>query len=125
MSETEAADVVRARRFELVDHDGRTLAVLGDLGGTSDEPFFGLALFDEHGDKRLWVGLDHTGPALMCATAGNAVLAVGVNDPEADCILPGPYVQLMQTDGSRRALLWCAPDGSIGLELPEVSARFP
>lgn len=123
MSETEP-EVVRARRFELVDDDGRTIAVLGDIGGSPDAPFVGLVLLDERGDKRLWVGLDHTGPSLMCATEGNAVLAVGVNDPEPDALLPGPYLQLMHTDGSRRALLWCAPDGSIGVELPEVTARF-
>jgi hypothetical protein len=124
MSETEPAEVVRARRFELVDDDGRTIAVLGDIGGSSNAPFVGLALLDKAGAKRMWIGLDHTGPSLMCATEGNAVLAIGVNDPETDCLLPGPYIQLMHTDGSRRTLLWCAPDGSVGLELPEVSARF-
>jgi hypothetical protein len=124
MSETEPTEVVRARRFELVGDDGRTIAVLGDLGGTPDAPFFGLALLDERGGKRLWIGLDHTGPSLMCATEGNAVLALGVNDPEPDCMLPGPYIQLMHLDGSRRALVWCAPDGAVGVEVADASLRF-
>jgi hypothetical protein len=117
MSEAENTPVVRARRFELVDDEGQTIAVLGDLGSNAPGPFFGLALLDQDGRKRAWIGLDHTGPSLMFAHDGNVVLAAGVNDPAPDCLVPGPYHQFMDAGGARRVLVWCSLDGAVGVDL--------
>lgn len=57
------AEVVRARRFELVDREGRLRGVFGELPNPDDTipPTFGVCLFDAKGRQRTFLCLDYMG----------------------------------------------------------------
>ncbi|MDP9071875.1 MAG: hypothetical protein M3N68_11505 [Actinomycetota bacterium] len=104
-------EVVRARRFELVDAEGAVRAIVGDLGGGGG--VFGVALVGRQGEARVWIELGEQGPALVFDQGGNDVVAVGVHDAVADALHVGAYLQLSHADG-RPALGWrVEDDGSV------------
>ncbi|HEX7167498.1 MAG TPA: hypothetical protein VF230_11015 [Acidimicrobiales bacterium] len=70
--------MVRTRRIEVVDAEGRVRVVVGNVGVTDD--IFGLVVRNGYGRDRVWmlaqervaeVGLDH---------GGNTVAALSVSD---------------------------------------------
>ncbi len=104
---------VQARRFELVDDDGRVLAVLGLLDGRPGRAPAGLALFDEHGRARVWMALGDDGPALVFDQGGNDVVHLGVSDPGPDALHVGAHLHLSDRHG-RPVLGWrVEADGSL------------
>jgi hypothetical protein len=114
-------EVVRARRFELVDVDGVVRALLGDLGPRPGE-VFGLVLLDPHGRARLRIELGPTGPALVLDQDGNDVIELAVHDVVADALRPGSHLRLSDRHG-RPALAWhVEADGSATLR---TGAREP
>lgn len=94
-------DVVRARRFELIDGSGRVRAVLGSTARSGDqEEVFGLELFDSHGSARAWLSHEERfGAELAFAISGNQVLIIGTSDLEAD-IPAGARVTVCGLDGT-------------------------
>lgn len=105
-------EVVRARRFELVDADGAVRAVLGDLGAGRGE-VFGLALLGAQGWARVRIELGPLGPTVALDQDGNDVIALGVHDAVADALRPGAHLQLSDRHG-RPVLGWqVEADGSM------------
>jgi hypothetical protein len=99
----DAADVVVARRFAVVDPLGRVRVVMGDLKGNAEGYYPGVALLDEGGHERVSLVLTDIGPLLSFAAEGNVVLELGVADrgnPEVR--LPGPFVLLCDPGGEVR-----------------------
>ncbi|MGH3369596.1 MAG: hypothetical protein ACRDPR_06315 [Nocardioidaceae bacterium] len=109
----EIPDVLRARRFELVDGDGAVRAVLGRLPGPDDWPVLGLAVLDGEGRARAWLALDPTGPGLVFDNGGNAGLDMGVDDAVADDLRVGPYLYLAGPDGAPVVGWRVDEDGSV------------
>jgi hypothetical protein len=98
------SEVVRARRIELVDAEGRTRLLLGDLGQwPGGGEMVGLSMRDEHGHERLLLGLDALGPSLAFVEEGNVVLHLAVDDAA-----PGGGASLSMADSRGRpvARLW-------------------
>lgn len=100
-NERNRARVVQAHRFEVVDHEGRIVAVLGPLGSPDHPPLLGLELRDRSGSPRLWLSVEEGwGPQLSFAHGGNSVLLIGVVDEGVEVVEPGPRVQLCGRDGA-------------------------
>lgn len=99
----DAADLIVARRFAVVDPLGRVRVVMGDLKGNADGYFPGVAVLDEGGHERVSLVLTDIGPLVSFAAEGNVVLELGVADrgnPEVR--LPGPFVLLCEPGGEAR-----------------------
>jgi hypothetical protein len=97
-------DVLRARRIELIDAEGRPRLLLGDLGRwPGGGELIGVSLRDEHGHERLLLGLDALGPSLAFVEEGNVVLHLAVDDAA-----PGGGASLSVADNQGRPLarLW-------------------
>ena len=95
------ADIVRARRFELVDDRGRVRAVLGNLVRYADDAFWpGLTLRNAHGRDRVWLMVHDLGPELCFDLGGNTVAEVGVLDPGPDTAVPGVSLTVCDADGA-------------------------
>lgn len=79
---TEAPEVIRAQRFELVDGEGRVRGAL-EVGLPDDSP--GLILLDDKGELRAGLGLlPDGGPRLELSDEKSQTrAAVGVTDLEA------------------------------------------
>jgi hypothetical protein len=75
----EVSDVVRARRIEVVDDEGRVRVVIGLLG-QGDSPIFGLVVQDESGHGRGWVQHDGAAAEVGLDFGGNTVAALNVSD---------------------------------------------
>ena len=109
-----APSVVRSRRFEVVDGEGRVRAVLGETTSVwAAKPALGLELLDAAGHPRLAVLLTSFGPSLTVSAAGNIVAALGHDDPHAEVEGAGAFLQLMTADGAPAALWWVEADGRI------------
>jgi len=114
--------IIRTRRIEVVDGDGRTRAVVGDLSGAAQpEAVFGVALVDRSGRHRVWLSLDDNGAALGFDRAGNAVLELGVDDG-GESVRTGAYIQLSDLEG-RPSLGWRVDDD--GAVVLRVAGRAP
>jgi hypothetical protein len=114
--EDQPATVVRATRFEVVDGQGRTRAVLGRLADEEPEgppAPFGLALLDEQGRARVWCGLVAEGPVLLLDQDGNAVVQLGVDDATPDALHVGAYLHLADRRGTPRVGWRVEEDGSV------------
>ena len=93
------ADLLRARRVEVVDGDGNVRVVLGAVEAPDGSPSFGLALLDADGRPRAWLALPPSGPELAFNLGGNVVVHVGVTDAGPEAVDVGPYIQLSDRDG--------------------------
>jgi hypothetical protein len=118
-AESEAVDLVRSRRVELVDDAGRVRAILGNLGGEEERALFGLALVDDNGRQRVWLSLDENGPALAFDQSGNTAIHLGVNDAAPDATHVGAVLHLCDARGNP-ALSWrVEDDGSVTMRASE------
>ncbi|MBI2168935.1 MAG: hypothetical protein HYU28_05470 [Actinobacteria bacterium] len=90
-------DVVRAHRFEVVDAEGVTRAVLGSLDHPSGDGGWGLGLYERDGERG-WLATGPLGPGLAFVSAGNEVVAVGIVEGP-DAAIPGPRLVLCDADG--------------------------
>jgi hypothetical protein len=101
MQHEDCADVVRAKRFELIDGSGRIRAVLGSTPRSGhQEEVFGLELFDSHGGARAWLSHEERfGARLAFAISGNQVLIIGTSDLDAD-IPAGARLTVCDLDGA-------------------------
>jgi hypothetical protein len=94
------AEVVQAKRFELVDDFGVVPAVLGNLTLEADEDFYpGLSLRSAEGIERVALLVHPGGPDLEFIAAGNVVAAVGHMDIEGSHPDPGTRLVLCDSDG--------------------------
>lgn len=99
----DAADLVVARRFAVVDPLGRVRVVMGDLKGAAEGCFPGVALLDEGGQERVSLVLTDIGPLVSFAEEGNVVLELGVADQgNPEVRVPGPFVLLCEPGGEAR-----------------------
>ncbi|HVE47479.1 MAG TPA: hypothetical protein VNA57_12135 [Acidimicrobiales bacterium] len=106
--------VVRVRRLEIVDAEGRVRAVVGDLApAEADAPDFGLALLDAHGARRAWVSLGPHGPVVGLDHSGNSVAEMGVTDAGGDALGTGAYLVLSDATGGLAIGWWVEEDGSV------------
>lgn len=106
--------VVRARRLEIVDAEGRVRAVVGDLApAQSGSDDFGLALLDNQGTCRAWLSLGPHGPAVGLDHSGNTVAEMGVADPGGDALGTGAYLVLSDPTGGLAIGWWVEEDGSV------------
>jgi hypothetical protein len=119
MSEgTDTTDVVRTRRLEVVDEEGRVRMVCGSLDTPDPRGgLFGFALLDGDGRTRMWAAIDEAGPALVFDMAGNNVITMGVNDPTSETLTVGPYLHLADVDGTPVYGWRVEEDGSVQLRL--------
>jgi hypothetical protein len=93
------ADVVRARRFELVDDLGNVRAVLGNLAHDPDADYWpGLTLRNAHGRDRVWLMVHNLGPELVFDMGGNSVVILEVHDPGTDASVPGVSLTVCDAD---------------------------
>jgi hypothetical protein len=100
----EGGGVVRARRIELVDGEGRARLLLGELGRwPGGGEMIGVSLRDEHGHERLLLGLDALGPSLAFVEEGNVVLHLAVDDAAPG---GGASVSVADSHGRPQARLW-------------------
>lgn len=76
----EIPSLLRARRFELVDAEGRLIAFLGLREGPGDAGLAGLFLCDRHGLPRAWLSVDEVGAVVAFADEADIVLMAGVED---------------------------------------------
>jgi hypothetical protein len=93
--------VLQTERVEVVDGAGRVRLVVGDLAprrGTDCLP--GVALRDREGAERASLFLRNEGPELSFAMAGDDALVLGVDDEGGEATRPGPYLQLLDAEGS-------------------------
>lgn len=106
--------VVRGRRLEIIDAEGRVRAVVGDLAPVeADAPDFGLALLDAQGARRAWVSLGPHGPAVGLDHSGNSVAEMGVTDAGGDALGTGAYLVLSDATGGLAIGWWVEEDGSV------------
>ncbi|MFQ5691936.1 MAG: hypothetical protein ACE5IM_02680 [Nitrospinota bacterium] len=81
---TRVADEVRARRFVVVDREGRVRAALAVVVKEDVEKGLGLALYDADGNRRASLGVSRDGANVLLKDAGGRTriaLAVGRNGP--------------------------------------------
>lgn len=93
--------VVRTRRIELTDADGRVRAVVGELESSAadDEPVVGVELYAADGEPRASLGMHDGRTWLMLELGGNARVYAGVNDDTSDAVGEETGVYLMDADG--------------------------
>ncbi len=112
MQRTEAVpEVVKARRFLLVDENGKERA---GLGMDKDGPF--LDLRDENGKERARLGLAKAFSGLVLSSEnGSAVALAAGNDMQA--------LTFMGENGKQRAVLMTLKDGHAGLAVLDENEK--
>ena len=107
-------EVVRARRFEVVDDAQRVRAVFGRLGrpGAGGETV-GFEVFDPTGSARAWL-VDEPGEGLHLAFAlgGNQVLVLAANEGNGE-VEPGVSLTLCAVDGAPVLAWQVGEDGDV------------
>ena len=76
----EVSDVVRTRRVEVVDEQGRVRAVLGLIGQDESSTIWGLVVRDQNGRDRAWVIHDRELAEVALDFGGNTVASLTVSD---------------------------------------------
>ena len=94
-------EVVRARRFELVDDAGQVRAILGNLACDSHAAYWpSLTLRNAQGRDRVWLAVHEAGPQLSFDLGGNTVAILEVHDPQAGSSAPGVHLTVCDADGA-------------------------
>ncbi len=93
--------VVRARRVELTDGQGRVRAVFGELESSArdGEPAVGIELYTADGEPRVSLAMHGGRTWLMLEMGGNARVYAGVNDATTDAVGEETALYLMDADG--------------------------
>jgi hypothetical protein len=110
-------DIVRARRLELVDSEGRVWAVLGELdpgrsrGG--DASLYGLELQGAGAAARISISVGQDGPSILLEIAGNTAIHLGANGPASDAVDARSFAYLCDWDGTPAVGWRVADDGSV------------
>lgn len=79
MAEGTTADVVRTRRVEVIDEQGRVRAVVGRIGRAEGD-VFGVTAIDTRGRQRVWVVAEDSWAEVGLDHGGDTAAALGVND---------------------------------------------
>jgi hypothetical protein len=109
----------RAERVELVDGEGRVRVVIGDVSTDPERYEPGLVLLDEDGERRVEVLVEpEDGPRLALLLGGNALVEVGVDDPEPEVDAPGVFVVFSDRRGAPVLDLRVTPAGAVAVRLP-------
>lgn len=112
-------DVVRARRFEVLDDCGEVRAVLGDLAWETDADYWpGLVLRDPYGRDRVWLMVHDMGPELEFNMDGNTALILGIHDLDSDAAAPGSHLKLCDPSGAVVAEWRVDTDGDLEFRGP-------
>jgi len=90
-------EVLRAKRVELVDDEGRVRAVLGPVHREEGQAVLGLSLHDESGE-RAWFTTGPSGPDLGMARDGDEVVLLGVVEGPG-IVIDGPRFMLLDRRG--------------------------
>lgn len=90
--------VVRVERLEVVDRKGRLRVLIGDLGGDGPDTT-GIGVYDRRRNERATLALGVGGPFLGFSQLGDDALVLGVDDADTEAVRPGPYLQLLGSDG--------------------------
>ncbi|MHB8467988.1 MAG: hypothetical protein ACYDH6_19870 [Acidimicrobiales bacterium] len=112
------SQTIRAERIEIVDQAGHVRLIVGDLGlpSTPGAPY-GVAVLDDRGRQRLWIGLHDTGPALVVEREGNMAVQLGVDDDTPDAMHVGAYLHLANEHGDPAATWRVESDGSVTVHI--------
>lgn len=104
--------VIRTRRLEVVDGDGRVRAVLAaSEGGDSARAAVGLEIFDAEGSARAWLTDLGDGVQLAIAIDGNQVAVLeAVDGPDGES---STSLVLCDRTGRPVATWYVAADGSL------------
>jgi len=110
-----ADQVVRARKFELVDQQGRVRGVLGDLGFGS----VGMSVRDSDGTMRVGLSVLPDGKAVVSfyTKEGRPGAALGIG-PDGN-----PTMLLARGDGKRQIELAYAADGGARLRMVDTEGQ--
>lgn len=114
--ETEAArDVVRARRIELVDGDGRVRGVVGEISppGPRSGAVFGAEFYLADGEPRASVAMEGGRAWFTLEMAGNIRVHAGVNDATTEAVDETAYLYLLGPDGAPLIGWRVADDGTL------------
>lgn len=120
MSEHETvAEVVRARRVELVDEQGRLRGVLGEIGefAPSPDPVIGLELYAPSGEPRLSLAMGGDTAWVLLEVGGNAQVQIGVNEAKTGAVAARAFLILCDADGVP-VLGWRVDDDGAVAEVP-------
>jgi len=112
-----AEDVVRARRFELVDDAGETRAVL-DTGHDREE-HVGLTLFDTEGKARASLGVMPDGFASLSLgdEDGREVIKITASAVVGESVSSDSVVALKDKSGQTRVQLGVSQEGEAAIHL--------
>ncbi len=112
--QSEPDDVVRARRIELVDGDGRLRGVVGEVEAARHrgDSVIGVELYTQEGEPRASLALSGGRAWLMFEMGGNARLHVGVNDESTEAVDEQAFFYVLDPDGLPLAGWRVADDGT-------------
>ena len=126
MADPKAApvDVVRARRYELVDRQGRLRGIFGEFPSPDHAvpSIYGVCLFDAAGRQRAFLCLDYMGPKLVFDSGGNNALELGVDDDVFDACKVGVYGFATDGRGTPVIAFHVFPDGEVEVTHGERAA---
>jgi hypothetical protein len=112
--ETMAEDVIRARRFEVVDDEGQVRLLLDAEGGEAA----GVAIFDREGRNRAGFGilLDGSAAVVLKDEGDQHRAALSVGGPVGNV----PRLVLFDGDGNIRARIYVHDEGEVSLDFYDV-----
>jgi hypothetical protein len=93
-----ALPLVRAERVEVVDGKGRPRVVIGALGRATAGTV-GVGIYDRRASERITLALGEAGPILGFSLDGTGALLLGVDDFDTAAVDPGPYVEILTSEG--------------------------
>lgn len=95
-------DVVRARRVELVDAEGRLRGVLGEVqpARAHAAPVVGAEFYLPDGEPRVSIGMQEGRAWVTIEMGGNIRIHAGVNDATTEAVDETAYLYLNDADGA-------------------------
>lgn len=106
----EVIDVVRTRRVEVVDEQGRVRAT---LGSGVDPEAVGLRIYDRRGSERISVINLPYGAVISLSHEGNPVAHIECADDIDEVMDPGTQIALFDGDADLVMRWWVGLDGEV------------